>query len=254
MNTVNRPTLIAHRGYSQCYPENTLIGLEAALQAGAQCIEFDVQFTADSVPVVFHDSELKRVTGSEGLIQETSFAALSQLHAQETERFGEKFSQEPISRLQTVLSLVKQWPNATAFVEIKTAVVRYFGEQQVVRVMMDALKDFQAQCVLISFDASVLESARKAGMSRIGWVIRDWDARSQARAKTLLPDMLFADVDDIGADALWSGPAEKPWQWAVYDVVDPDEALRWFARGAAFVESWDIGRMLRDSRLGVESP
>ena len=164
-----RPRLIAHRGYSQCYPENTLVGLQAALHAGAQCIEFDVQFTADSVPVVFHDSTLSRVTGSDGIIQETSFAALSQLYASEAVRFGEKFSQEPIPSLRAVLSILKQWPSVTAFVEIKTATVKQFGVNHVVQVLMAALQNVQTQYVLISYDAEVLERSREAGMSRIGW-------------------------------------------------------------------------------------
>ena len=40
--------LIAHRGYPAHYPENTLIGLEAAIKAGAERIEFDIQLSADS--------------------------------------------------------------------------------------------------------------------------------------------------------------------------------------------------------------
>lgn len=244
----SRPILIAHRGYSQRYPENTLSGLQAALQAGAQCIEFDVQFTADSVPVVFHDSDLARVTGSEGIIQETSFAALGQLHAKEVERLGEEFSQEPIPSLQAILSLLKQRPNVTAYVEIKTATVKHFGEDHVVKVLMEILSGFEAQCILISFDYSVLKCAKKAGMSRIGWVIREWNADSQAQAVALSPDVLFCDIEKIGDDELWPGT----WQWVVYDIVDPDEALRWFARGAGLIETWDIGSMLDDPRLKPE--
>lgn len=250
MSAPDRPILVAHRGYSQCYPENTLVGLEAALQAGAQCIEFDVHFTADRVPVVFHDSELKRVTGREGIIQEAPFAALNQFYAKESDRFGEEFSQEPVPSLQDVLNLLKQWPNATAFVEIKTATIRHFGEEMVVQTLMAALENVQSQCILISFDWAVLERARKAGMLRIGWVIREWNVESQAQAKILSPDILFADVEDVGVDELWPGS----WQWAVYDVVDPDEALRWFARGVSFIETWDIGHMLSDDRLRPESP
>lgn len=242
---ITHPILIAHRGYSQCYPENTLVGLQAALRAGAPCIEFDVHFTADSVPVVFHDTELARVTGSKGKIQEISFAALSRLHASEVNRLGDQFSQEPVPSLQAVLDLLRQWPEATAFVEIKTATVKHFGVDHVVQVLMSALKDFQEQCVLISFDWSVLESARKAGMSRIGWAIRDWNNESYLRAQALSPDVLFYDVEKIGTEELWSGP----WQWALYDIVDPDEALRWFARGVDYIETWDIGGMLRDPRL-----
>lgn len=243
-----RPKLIAHRGYSQRYPENTLAGLRAALDAGAQYVEFDVQFTADSVPVVFHDSELERVTGGAGLIQQTSFAALSQLRATEAGRLGDAFSQEPVPSLQSVLSFIMQWPNLTAFVEIKAETVKTFGVDHVVEVLLSALEKVQTQCYLISFDWAVLDSARKAGMSRIGWVIREWNDDSRAQAQALLPDVLFCAVEKIGADELWPGP----WQWALYDIVDPDEALRWFARGADYIETWDIGRMLRELRLRPE--
>lgn len=251
--TASSPVLIAHRGYSECYPENTLAGLEAALRVGAQCIEFDVHFTADRVPVVFHDTELARVTGSEGRIEEVSFAALSQLCASETERFGEKFLQEPVPSLADVLALLQQWPDATAFVEIKTATVKYFGVDTVVQALMAALADFQTQCILISFDRSVLDAARKSGMQRIGWVLREYNSISQEHAQALLPDVLICNAEKIGADELWPGPEQRPWQWALYDIVDPDEALRWFARGADFIETWDIGGMLGDSRLRPES-
>ena len=249
LNASSKPTLIAHRGYSECYPENTLAGLEAALRVGAQCIEFDVHFTADGVPVVFHDTELARVTGSEGRIEEVSFATLSQLRASETDRLGKKFLQEPIPSLQDVLGLLQQWPNAIAFVEIKTATVKCFGVDTVVQGLMTALADFQTQCILISFDRSVLEAARKSGMQRIGWVLREYNSISQEHAQALLADVLICNAEKIGADELWPGPKQKPWQWALYDIVDPDEALRWFARGADFIETWDIGGMLGDSRL-----
>jgi glycerophosphoryl diester phosphodiesterase len=241
----HRPALIAHRGYSQCYPENTLVGLEAALRAGAQCVEFDVHFTADSVPVVFHDNDLARVTGNPGIIQQTSFAELRRLRASEFSRFGDAFLEEPVPSLQDVLSLLKQWASVTAFVEIKTATIKHFGVDQVVPVLMDALNDFQKQCILISFDRGVLEYARKAGMSRIGWAIREWSDDFRAQAQALSPDVLFCDVEIIGNNDLWPGP----WQWALYDVVDPDEALRWFSRGAGYIETWDIGGMLSDPRL-----
>ena len=155
--------------------------------------------------------------------------------------------------LQAVLALLKQWPDATAFVEIKTATVKYFGVDVVVQGLMAALAGFQKQCVLISFDNAVLEAARKAGMQRIGWVLREYNAISHEQAKALLPDVMICNAEKIGADDLWSGPAQKPWQWALYDIVDPDLALQWFERGADFIETWDIGGMLGDSRLRPES-
>ena len=45
------PSLVAHRGWASCYPENTLPAVAAALAAGAAYIEIDIQLTRDLVPV-----------------------------------------------------------------------------------------------------------------------------------------------------------------------------------------------------------
>jgi glycerophosphoryl diester phosphodiesterase len=58
----NRPLVIAHRGYSQLAPENTLPSFRLAIAARADLIELDVQQTKDSQLVVFHDRELDRTT------------------------------------------------------------------------------------------------------------------------------------------------------------------------------------------------
>ena len=68
---MDRLPLIAHRGYPAYYPENTLVGLEAALKAGADFLEFDVQLSADRVPLLLHDENLKRTTGFNGLVTDT---------------------------------------------------------------------------------------------------------------------------------------------------------------------------------------
>jgi glycerophosphoryl diester phosphodiesterase len=248
MNTkIVRPQLIAHRGYSQCYPENTLIALEAALKAGAQYVEFDVHFTADAVPVVFHDSELKRTTGAKGDIHKITVAELANLRAGEFDRFGNQFADEPVPTLQDVLVLLRQWPNAQAFVEIKCRTVECFGVEHVAQQMVKELTPHMNNCILISYHRHVLEAAHKAGMQRIGWVIREWGNHSRKQAEVLRPDVLFCDVEKIPDvdNILWPGP----WQWALYDVVDAELALRWAARGVQFIETWDIGGMLRNPRL-----
>src|SRR5687768_14602657 len=57
------PQIIAHRGASKHAPENTLAALSAALDLGADGVEFDVQLAKDGVPVVIHDYDLKRTAG-----------------------------------------------------------------------------------------------------------------------------------------------------------------------------------------------
>lgn len=53
-----RPLVIGHRGARGLRPENTLPSIDAAIAAGAEMIEIDVQLTADGVPAVLHDPRL----------------------------------------------------------------------------------------------------------------------------------------------------------------------------------------------------
>ena len=60
---VAAPILVAHRGYSGRYPENTLLAYQAAYQYGARYMELDLQLTSDRVPVLHHDASLLRMAG-----------------------------------------------------------------------------------------------------------------------------------------------------------------------------------------------
>ncbi len=54
--------MIAHRGDSFFAPENTLLAAGLGHRSGADAWEFDVQLTSDGIPVVIHDSSLRRTT------------------------------------------------------------------------------------------------------------------------------------------------------------------------------------------------
>lgn len=54
----SRPRVLAHRGLAVQVDENTLPAFSAALAAGAQIIETDVQATRDGIAVLFHDEAL----------------------------------------------------------------------------------------------------------------------------------------------------------------------------------------------------
>jgi glycerophosphoryl diester phosphodiesterase len=55
--------IIAHRGFSSRYPENTLPAIRAAIRLGVDMVEIDVQQTRDNELVVFHDYRLDRIYG-----------------------------------------------------------------------------------------------------------------------------------------------------------------------------------------------
>lgn len=54
------PWIIAHRGVSARCPENTRAAFDAAVDAGADAIEFDVQLSLDGETMVSHDRTLDR--------------------------------------------------------------------------------------------------------------------------------------------------------------------------------------------------
>jgi glycerophosphoryl diester phosphodiesterase len=64
----DRPIVVAHRGASIEQPENTIEAFEAAIEAGADAVEFDVRLTADGVPIVMHDADVSRTTDATGIV------------------------------------------------------------------------------------------------------------------------------------------------------------------------------------------
>jgi glycerophosphoryl diester phosphodiesterase len=54
------PLLIAHRGWSEDYPENTMEAFRAAVEAGCDAVEVDVRVTADGELICCHDEDLWR--------------------------------------------------------------------------------------------------------------------------------------------------------------------------------------------------
>lgn len=52
--------VIGHRGAAGLAPENTLAGLRAGYEAGADVLEFDIRITKDGIPILIHDASLRR--------------------------------------------------------------------------------------------------------------------------------------------------------------------------------------------------
>ncbi|HVU13872.1 MAG TPA: glycerophosphodiester phosphodiesterase family protein [Phototrophicaceae bacterium] len=70
---------IAHRGASAYAPENSLDAFRTAAAMDADMVEIDIRVTADGVPVVSHDSTLRRLYGVDGVIAEKTLAELRAL-------------------------------------------------------------------------------------------------------------------------------------------------------------------------------
>jgi glycerophosphoryl diester phosphodiesterase len=94
--------IVAHRGFRERYPENTLSAFHAAVISGADSIEMDVHMTADGVLVVHHDYYLGGTNNGSGLIYERTFQELKALDAGVW--FSPFFEGETIPTLEEVVS------------------------------------------------------------------------------------------------------------------------------------------------------
>lgn len=74
------PRLCAHRGFAPAVPENTIVSIGMAVALGASEVEIDVRTTADGVPVISHDPDVRRLTGENGVIHEMKCADLQKLN------------------------------------------------------------------------------------------------------------------------------------------------------------------------------
>ncbi|MEZ5306127.1 MAG: glycerophosphodiester phosphodiesterase family protein [Pyrinomonadaceae bacterium] len=123
---LKRPLIIAHRGSSAAAPENTIAAFERAMEDGAEGIEFDVRITRDGIPVVFHDSSLKRIASNEERITSLFSREMplvdvgSWFNRANPEFANRKYIGEPIPTLEKTLDVLAGF-EGPIYVEIKTA-------------------------------------------------------------------------------------------------------------------------------------
>ena len=130
---MEKPLIIAHRGASALAPENTLAAFRRAIEDGAEGIEFDVRLSKDGVPVVFHDADLKRIGGKDGLVRNFTVEELqtidigSWFNRIKPEKADARFSAEIISTLEQILEFLRGF-EGLIYVELKC------GEAEIERI------------------------------------------------------------------------------------------------------------------------
>lgn len=241
------PRLVAHRGWASCRPENTLESLTGALEAGARYVEFDIQLTADGVPVVIHDATLERTANRPGCVMDMRWEQLADVTVGESARFGDVWRDARLPSLAEVVDLLLKWPGTKAFPEIKTESLSRFGPERVLDRCAEILRPIIERCVPTSFSDETVEMARKRLRVPVAWVLSKWDQDNLCRAESLGADFLFCNHEKLPAD-LDRLPALTG-DWVLYEVKEADLALALAARGATYIETMTIGELLADPRL-----
>lgn len=151
------PYVIAHRGASASYPENTLIAFQAAVDLKVDWIELDVVTTADGFVIVSHDTAADRCTDGSGLFREMTLEQVKRLNAGSW--FDSRFANECIPTLDEVLTLVEKTPIRLS-IEIKGDTTE--ETLATARAVLTLLQDrrFLHRASIASFDATCLQAIR----------------------------------------------------------------------------------------------
>ncbi|HUH73854.1 MAG TPA: glycerophosphodiester phosphodiesterase [Chitinophagales bacterium] len=80
-----RPLVIAHRGGTYYFPENTMLAFGYSKEIGADVLELDIHLSADGKLVVCHDDTVDRTSDQSGPINKYTYAELA------TYNFGYQF-------------------------------------------------------------------------------------------------------------------------------------------------------------------
>jgi glycerophosphoryl diester phosphodiesterase len=113
---MNTPLIIGHRGASAVAPENTMAAFREAIAVGADGIEFDVRLTRDGVPVVIHDSTLRRTGGLSLRIADLTWSEVAKVDVGSW--FSRSFANETVPSLAELFTLF-QSNNSTLYLEMK---------------------------------------------------------------------------------------------------------------------------------------
>lgn len=235
--------IIAHRGYSARAPENTLAAVEAALQAGADAIEWDVHVAACGTPVLFHDVALGRTSNGVGPVRRRTLAQLQALDAGSW--FSPEFRGERIPSLEQALDRVKGRVGRV-YTEVKG--YRELEDlDRMVRIVRDA--DLLYDTVFISMDWGVLE--RIAGQDEtvgIGYIVEERARFEEAVDRASRSPRSLVDLDHrlvLAEPDLVARAREQDVEVAVWTVDDVGEARRLVDAGVTRLTTNEVERLLR---------
>ncbi len=202
---------IAHRGYSEKYPENTMPAFLKAIEAGADMIELDVHLTRDGFAVIIHDNDVDRTSNGRGAVKDMTLDELRQLDFNFLK--DESLGEVRIPTLEELIDVVRG--RTMLNIELKNCPYKYPG-----------------------IERKVADIVRRKGVID-DVIISSFDHFALVKVKELDPDirtgMLYEggwlrfteEVGDLGAYSIH--PA--------VDTIDVDQ-LRWARREGYLVYPW----------------
>jgi|SRR5699024_9909019 len=157
--------IIAHRGYSGKYPENTILAFEKAYEYGADGIELDIQLTKDGKIVICHDEEIDRTSNGKGFIRDYTLAELRKFEFRNNMYDLEDETEDNI-KIPTLDEFLN-WLNTTELmvnIEFKTSIIEYDG---IVEKAIELVKEreLEDRVIFSSFNHNTIKEVKELDSS-----------------------------------------------------------------------------------------
>lgn len=234
--------IIGHRGAAAYEVENTLPSFKEALEKGADGLELDVHFSADGKIMVFHDFNLKSLTGETQFIHEKTSEELKKLVCSAHGKSG------AIPTLEEVLKLIVEFQGKGSKeimlnVEFKAGSDHYPGiEEKTLELCLKYLK--MHQLIFSSFDHYALQNLRslsqnlRLGILTASVIVDPWLYIDHLKANFYHPH--YTTLSDREIMRL----IEHDIKVIAYTVNDPDVAKRLIEKGIYAIITDKPGQML----------
>jgi glycerophosphoryl diester phosphodiesterase len=152
------PMIMAHRGFSEMAPENTIPAFQMCIDEDFSAAELDVQMLKDGTIIVMHDDNLKRTTGINKNVWEVTYDEIKDLD--NGSFFSEEFEGTTIPTLDEVIKLAASGKQKLYLnIEIK----RNGHDEGITKKVVDIIEDnnYLDNCDITSQDYHTLEEERE---------------------------------------------------------------------------------------------
>ncbi len=235
------PIIVGHRGFPSCYPENSLAGINTALQLGLKAIEIDIQLTRDGIPIVFHDTRFDRVANFCGSIFNFSYRELCNISIHEPDRFLLKYYPTPILSLENFCRGFFSY-DFELFIEIKQESYSVLNKKNYADSVIKASNLFSKNRIIISYDDDILAYIKNKYKLPVGIILNEYSPESYLSVKELKPNFVICNFKKLrNVERLW----EINGSWFIYDIVNQQDAIFWKQLGVKYLESWDPIRLMQ---------
>ncbi|MCG6958046.1 MAG: glycerophosphodiester phosphodiesterase [Gemmatimonadetes bacterium] len=233
--------IIAHRGFSAVAPENTLASLEAAVEAGADAVEFDLHTAACGTPVLFHDAMLSRTTNGVGPLRRRTLEQLKALDAGKW--FSKAFEGERIPSF------------AEALEHLRGRIGRVYAEVKGFRELedLDRMVRIARGCgmletvTFISMNWTSLDRMRgQAPDLTIGYIVDEAGKTTEALQRAAGDPRSLVDLraDLLGDPDIARRAATAGIDLAVWTVDDTDQATRVLEAGVRRITTNQVAELV----------